>query len=60
LTKHLYSQNIYEIKSDEDLIQFMLSGEPTSMFSNISNGLGIFAAYSATQQKIDYKNTSNK
>jgi hypothetical protein len=60
MTKHLYSQNIYEIKSDEDLIQFMLSGEPTSMFSNISNGLGIFAAYSAIEQKIEYKNTSTK
>jgi len=46
-TRHLYNQGInLSIGDSQELRDFLFTGEPVNMYSNVQNGYGIFAGYS--------------
>jgi hypothetical protein len=46
-TRHLYNQGInLNVQDSEELRNFLFTGEPVNMYTNVQNGYGIFAGYS--------------
>lgn len=56
--KHSYQQNtgiqIDDALEDYDYIALLLKGDPVPLYSNIENGIGIFAGYSEDIKKFRY------
>jgi hypothetical protein len=46
-TIHLYNQGVHlDVRDSEELREFLFTGEPVNMYTNVQNGYGIFAGYS--------------
>jgi len=46
-TRHLFNQGIsLDVRDSEELRDFLFTGEPVNMYTNVKNGYGIFAGYS--------------
>jgi len=49
-TRHLYNQGIsLSIQDSEELRNFLFTGEPVNMFSNVQGGNGVFAGFSKSK-----------
>jgi len=50
LTRHLNNQQV----AYSDIYDFLYSGEPVDMYTNVENGYGIFAGYVRSIKQIDF------
>ena len=56
LVKQMYYQEGLQDFSDlQDFSNFIISGEPVNIHSNVVNGLGVFAAYHSTVKQMEFK-----
>lgn len=53
-TQHLFNQKMQELRDISEIVQYMFATEPVRMYSNINNGLGIFAGYSAQTIELQF------
>lgn len=61
IVKQLYYQEgIQNIDDIQDMSNLTIIGEPVNIYSNVVNGLGIFASYTSTTMLLEFKNDNRE